>query len=85
MLFKVKYDKMRGQYEELACPFGDKGKIQAWYIPGAISVKRSSSRALPGKFSKTKSSDIWIIKSGCSVCGKSVEEVEKKLKENGIL
>jgi len=76
---------MRGQYEELSCPFCDKGRIQAWYIPGAVSVKKSGSRALPGKFSKRKSSDIWLIKSGCSICGKSQEEVEKKLREGSII
>ncbi|MBU5537608.1 MAG: hypothetical protein KQA38_03550 [Candidatus Aenigmarchaeota archaeon] len=76
---------MRGQYEELSCPFCDKGKIQCWYIPGAISIKRSGARSLPGKFSKTKSSDVWIVKSGCNVCGKSLEEIEQKLKEEGII
>jgi hypothetical protein len=50
-----------------------------------LLLKRSSSRALPGKFSKTKSSDVWIIQSGCNVCGKSQEVVEKKLKEEGII
>lgn len=76
---------MRGEYVELSCPFCDKGKIQAWYIPGAITIKRSSSRALPGKKTISKSSDVWIIKSGCSVCGKSQEEVEKKLRKDGII
>jgi hypothetical protein len=76
---------MRGEPVELDCPFCGKGKIQAWYIPGAITVKRSSSRALPGKFSKIKSSDVWIIQSGCNVCGKSQEEVEKKLRKEDVI
>ncbi|MCM8803502.1 MAG: hypothetical protein NC827_09420 [Candidatus Omnitrophica bacterium] len=76
---------MRGQYEELSCPFCDKGIIQCWYIPGAISVKRSGARSLPGKKVIEKSSDIWLIKSGCSVCGKSQEEIEKELKKKGII
>lgn len=76
---------MRGEYTELPCPFCDKGRIHAWYIPGAISVKRSGARSLPSKFSKSKSSDIWILKSGCNVCNKSLEDVEKKLKEDGII
>jgi len=75
---------MRGEPVELACPFCDKGKIQCWYIPGAVSVKRSGARSLPGKTSKHKSSDVWLIQSGCNACGKSQEEVEKKLIEDGI-
>ena len=76
---------MRGEPVELACPFCDKGIIQTWHIPGAIRVKRSGARSLPGKHSISKSSDVWLIQSGCSVCGKSLEEVEKKLKEEGII
>jgi hypothetical protein len=62
-----------------------KGKIQCWFIPGAISVRRSGARSLPGKTSKNKSSDVWVIQSGCSICGKSSDEVEKKLREEGIV
>ncbi|MEM5868912.1 MAG: hypothetical protein QXL09_03105 [Candidatus Aenigmatarchaeota archaeon] len=76
---------MRGRYEELSCPFCDKGKIQAWYIPGAWSIKRKSTKTLPGHGTIYKSSDIWIIKSGCNVCGKSQEEVEKELKKKRII
>lgn len=76
---------MRGEHTELSCPFCDKGIIQCLYIPGAVSVKRSGTRSLPGKTSKHKSSEIWMINSGCSVCGKSKEEVEKKLKESNII
>ena len=73
---------MRGEYTELPCPFCDKGVIKAFYIPGAVSFKRSGSTSLPGKTSKHKSSDTWLIQSGCSACGKSPEEVEKKLRED---
>jgi len=76
---------MRGQYEELSCPFCDKGKIKCWYIPGVWSQKRVVTGSLPGKRSVRKSSDIWIIQSGCSVCGKSQEEVEKELRKKGII
>jgi len=76
---------MRGRYEELSCPFCDKGKIQAWYIPGAWTIKRRKTASLPGTKAVKKSADVWIIKSGCSICGKSQEEVEKKLREDGII
>jgi len=76
---------MRGQYEELNCPFCDKGKIQAWYIPATWSFKRKSTKTLPGPGTPTKSPDIWLIKSGCNICGKSQEEVEKELRRQGII
>lgn len=76
---------MRGEPVELACPFCDKGKIQCWFIPGAWSVKRKSTKTLPGRGTITRSSDVWLIQSGCSVCGKSEEEVEKELRKKGII
>jgi len=85
MLFKVKCDKMRGEPVELACPFCDKGKIQCWYIPGAISIKKTSTSTLGRMERVRKTSDIWLIKSGCPICGKTQKEVEKKLKEDGII
>jgi hypothetical protein len=76
---------MRGQYEELGCPFCDKGKIQCWYIPGAWSHKMKRTKTLPGSGSVSKSSDVWLIQSGCLKCGKSVEEVEKELRNKGTI
>jgi len=75
---------MRGQYEELACPFCDKGKIQAWYIPSSFSVKQQRSRVLKGN-QKRKNPEVWMIQSSCPICNKSQEEVEKKLKELNII
>lgn len=75
---------MRGQYEELNCPFCDKGRIQCWFIPSSFSMKKihvGSNTSL----SPRKSSEIWLIKTGCSVCGKSQEEVEKELKKRNII
>jgi hypothetical protein len=76
---------MRGSYEELSCPFCDKGKIQCWFIPGAWSHKIKRTKTLPGGGSVSRSSDVWLIKSGCSVCGKSQEEVEEELRKRGII
>lgn len=75
---------MVGQYEMLSYPFCDKGRIDCLHFPSVVSVKRNRSRVLKGS-QKVKSSDVWIIKSGCSVCGKSQEEVEKKLKQDEII
>lgn len=76
---------MAGQYGELSCPFCDRGRISALYIPGAISVKRSGARSLPGKTSRHKSSDTWLIQSGCGVCGKNQEEVGRELKNKNFI
>jgi hypothetical protein len=76
---------MRGEYVELACPFCDKGKIKCWHIPSSVSIKQRKTASLPGSKAFQKSPDIWLIQSGCDVCGKSQEEVEKELKKKGII
>ena len=75
---------MVGQYEELSCPFCDKGMIPCLYIPSSFSVRQSRSRVIRGN-TKVKNPEVWLIKAGCSVCGKSADEVEKKLKVKGII
>jgi hypothetical protein len=76
---------MRGQYEELSCPFCDKGKIQCWYIPSVTTVRTRPSATFGKMKEKSKSPDIWLIQSGCSFCGKSQEEVEKELRKKEII
>lgn len=76
---------MAGQYEELSCPFCDKGRIACLYFPGAWSHKMKRTKTLPGSGSVSKSSDTWLIKSGCSICGKTQEEVEKELRKQGTI
>ncbi|MBI4009575.1 MAG: hypothetical protein HY361_00060 [Candidatus Aenigmarchaeota archaeon] len=76
---------MAGQYEQLSCPFCDKGKIQCLYFPSAWSVKAKRTKTLPGSGSVSKSAEVWIIKTGCSACGKSQEEVEKEFRDKGII
>ncbi|MEM5853544.1 MAG: hypothetical protein QW228_04205 [Candidatus Aenigmatarchaeota archaeon] len=78
-------EKMRGEYVELSCPFCDKGKIQAWYIPGVTRVIKRPTATFGKAKKRVKDQDIWIIKSGCNVCGKSQEEVEKELKKQNII
>jgi len=75
---------MRGQYEELSCPFCDKGKITCLFIRGGYSFKKAMA-AHTSKNIPVKSSDTWLIQTGCSFCGKSKEQVEKKLKETEII
>ena len=75
----------RIQTEFLACPFCDKGQIECGYIPSSWSVKSGRTASLPGSKRISKNAEVWIIKSGCSVCGKSQEEVEKKLRKQGFI
>lgn len=76
---------MRGQYEELSCPFCDKGIISCLYFPSVASEKRSGRSSLGSGRSVKKSSDLWLVQSGCNVCGKSKEEVENELRKKDII
>lgn len=76
---------MRGSYEELSCPFCDKGRIHCIYIAGAWSHKAKRTKTLPGGGSVSKSADVWLVQNGCNVCGKSKEEVEKELRYKNII
>lgn len=76
---------MLGQYEELSCPFCDKGRIPCLYFPSQWSLKRKLTQTLPGRGSPHKSAEVWIIKSGCKECSKPQEEVEKELKRTGVI
>jgi hypothetical protein len=75
---------MAGQYEILKCPFCDKGDISCLYFKGQYSMKKTMA-AHTSKNVPVKNSDVWIIQSGCQICGKSKEDVEKKLREIGII
>jgi len=76
---------MRGEYEELICPFCEKGKITALHFPSVKQEKRSITATFGSRRLISKSKDIWIIQSGCNVCSKSKEEVEKELKRKNII
>lgn len=73
------------QYEILKCPFCDKGDISCMWYPSATSVKRTGRNSLGSKPSLHKSKEEWIIRTGCPICGKSQEDVEKKLKNKDII
>lgn len=75
----------RIQYEELLCPFCDKGRIQAGYVAGVWGEKNSGRSSIGSGKKVIKSSDTWLIQSGCSICGKSQEEVEKELRKKNII
>lgn len=76
---------MAGQYEILPCPFCGNGEINCMYFPGAWSEKHSGRNSLGSGKYVNKSSEVWIIKSGCNNCGKSQEEVEVELKKKNVI
>jgi hypothetical protein len=80
LVLNLLFFHMRGEYEELVYPFCEKGKIIALHFPSVWSFKRKSTETLPDRGTFRKSVQVWIIQSGCSVCGKSKEEVKKELK-----
>lgn len=76
---------MRGDYEEIICPFCEKGRVGFIHIPSVVSIRRSKTASLPGNKTYHKSKDIWIAKSNCSHCFMSGEAVERRLRELGSL
>lgn len=76
---------MPGQYEILSCPFCGKGEIQCLYFPSVTTEKRRVSATFGAKKERSKSSESWIIQSGCKSCGKTEEEVEKEFKKRNII
>lgn len=73
------------QYGILARPFCKKGHISCMWFPSAVSIKRNITASLPSKGSVSKSRDTWIVKSGCSECGRSQEEIEKQFQKEGFV
>ena len=69
--------------EFLACPFCDKGQIECGHVPSRLHVRTRATATFGKSRSSYKTAELWIVKSGCSVCGKSAEEVEKELKRKG--
>jgi hypothetical protein len=76
---------MLKQYEILHCPFCIERTINCTYFPSATKIKISSTSTFGKAQQKRKSSETWIVQSGCNKCGKSMEEVEKKLRDDGII
>lgn len=70
------------QYEILSCPFCDENTISCIYFPSVTQIKTSSTATFGKSKQKVKSSETWIIQSGCEKCDKSQEDVEKKLRDD---
>jgi len=84
LVYNQQFFMGRIQTEFLACPFCDKGKIECGYIPASFSIKQAKSRVIRGK-SISKNREVWLVRSGCLICGKSQKEIEDKLEKDGII
>lgn len=76
---------MRGSYEQLPCPFCREGIIQAQLFKGAWQEKRSGRNSLGSGKSTHRSSDTWLIQSGCKPCDKTEDQVEKELRRRNMI
>ena len=59
--------------------------INVTRFPKCVSVKRSKTASLPGSKGFQVNRDVCVITSGCAKCGRPFEEIEKKLKEEGLI
>ncbi|MFH1200157.1 MAG: hypothetical protein V1708_03760 [Candidatus Micrarchaeota archaeon] len=59
------------------CPFCEKQTIKAFHRPAYTGFGKSRGSGVTSTFS-TKHQEEHIILSGCSNCGKTLEEVRKK-------
>jgi len=65
------------------CPFCDENTVSVIHFPQSVTVKRSKTASLSGSEGFHVNPHTYIVSSGCSKCGETVEEVAKKLNENG--
>lgn len=73
------------QYEVWPCPFCKQDTISIVHFPKSVSVKQSRTASLQGSKGFYVNKDVYLVSSACSKCGKTAEEVEKKLKGDRIL
>ncbi len=73
------------QYEVWPCPFCQEETISLIHFPKSVTVKQSKTTSLPGSKGYHLNRDVYLIQSGCSQCGKSQEDVERKLKAGGLV
>ena len=73
------------QYEVLSCPFCHENTISCYYFPSATKLKIRSTATFGRSVKRIKSAETWVIRAGCSNCNKSLEEVEKKLRDDGTI
>jgi len=78
------YEVMKS-HEVWDCPFCRRDSVNMIHFPKSVSVKRSKTASHPGSKGFHVSPDVYVSIRGCSECGKSLEGVEKRLKEQGAI
>jgi len=73
------------QYEVWDCPYCGANTVNMIRFPKSVSVKRARTASLPGGQGFHVNPDVYLLQTGCSKCGKTHEEVENKLKTDGLL
>lgn len=63
-------------YDMECCPFCQRYGIEVFKRRGSWTVKSTGRNSLGGGKSAHKSADVFLIQSGCHLCGKTREEVE---------
>jgi len=68
------------------CPFCDKGVIEILMRPTSYRFKKSTGGKGGRATVKRKvNQEIIIVSQSCPVCNKTNEEIEKKLREDGMI
>lgn len=71
--------------EYISCPFCDEGIIEYLFKPRLTTRRQVRSAVAKGlSWKKSKAEYIWVTEK-CPKCGKSIKEIEKKLREDGII
>ena len=73
------------EYEVVKCPFCNGQDITLIHFLGATRVKMKKTATFGSGQQRTKSSDTWVVTSDCSKCGKTADQIEKKLIEDGVI
>lgn len=73
------------EYEMWDCPFCGANTISILHFPKSVMVKRARTASLLGSKGYYTTPDTFIIRSGCTKCGKTADEVERSLKAEGLL
>lgn len=71
-------------YEVWDCPFCGANAVSVIRFPKNVSIKSARIASLPGGSGFHKNPDVYLVQSGCSKCDKTSDEVEKKLKVDGM-
>ena len=82
---QIEYHGVRKAVRSLALPVLHTGHDQRHPFPKSVSVKTSRTASLPGGKGFHANPDVYLISSDCAKRGKTQQELEKRLKEEGMI